>query len=36
MVVAGNFITNRKPEDIPVFSKAIVQRLEKSPHREAA
>lgn len=36
VVVDGNFITSRKPEDIPAFSKAIVQRLEKSPHRKAA
>jgi protease I len=36
VVVDGNFITSRKPEDIPAFSKAIVQRLEKLPHREAA
>ena len=36
VVVDDNFVTSRKPEDIPAFSKAIVQRLEKSPHRKAA
>jgi protease I len=36
VVVDGNFITSRKPEDIPAFSKAIVERLQKSPHRKAA
>lgn len=36
VVVDGSFVTSRKPEDIPAFSKAIVQRLEKSPHRKAA
>ena len=27
----GNLITSRKPEDIPAFSKAIIETLAKAP-----
>ena len=36
VVVDGNLITSRKPEDIPAFSKAIVAAVEKSTDRKAA
>lgn len=36
VVVDGNLITSRKPEDIPAFSEAIVQAVEKGRDREAA
>jgi protease I len=31
VVVDGQFITSRKPDDIPAFSKALIQALEKEP-----
>lgn len=37
VVVDGNFITSRKPDDIPAFSKAIVEMVSKGPsHKQAA
>ncbi|HEY5381678.1 MAG TPA: type 1 glutamine amidotransferase domain-containing protein [Acidobacteriaceae bacterium] len=37
VVVDGNFITSRKPEDIPAFSEKIIEVLEKqSAHARAA
>jgi protease I len=36
VVVDGNLITSRKPGDIPAFSKAIVEAVEKGTNRKAA
>jgi protease I len=36
VVLDGNLITSRKPEDIPAFSKAIVDAVEKGMDRKAA
>jgi protease I len=36
VVVDGNFISSRKPDDIPAFSKAIVEAVVKGSHRKAA
>ena len=36
VVLDGNLITSRKPEDIPAFSKAIVEAVEKGMDRKAA
>jgi len=36
VVVDGNFISSRKPADIPAFSKAIVEAVVKGAHSKAA
>ena len=36
VAVDGNFITSRKPDDIPAFSKAIVEALGEASHSKAA
>jgi protease I len=31
VVIDGNFITSRKPDDIPQFSKAVIEALQRTP-----
>jgi protease I len=36
VVTDGQFITSRKPDDIPAFSKAIIESVAQGPQRQAA
>jgi protease I len=36
VVVDGQFVTSRKPDDIPAFSKALIESVEMGPRRAAA
>jgi putative intracellular protease/amidase len=36
VVVDGQFITSRKPDDIPAFSKAIIEAIDKGVQQRAA
>jgi protease I len=36
VVVDGNLITSRKPDDIPAFNRAVIEQFSKARSRQAA